>query len=502
MRANSAVLLSLLLLSGLTASCGDKSQEAASRKGEPLFLSMVVSPAGDPPPPDNVVEKAIEAYTGTDLQIQWIPPAAYEEKVKVLVASGEVPQLIKLSYTPTIIATLQAGQFWELGPLLGDYPHLSAPRKEYYDNISVGGKIYGIPLYRDLGRAMVHYRKDWFDTLGLQPPVTLEDWYRVIRALTLEDPDRNGRNDTYGMVLEKRYNQDISSTLTRISVSQGGPNKWQVEENGRFRPEFMTEPFLETMKLVRRLYQEHLLNPDFAIADSTETAKIYDGGRAGIQIAGGNAQSWQDKLKMTAPSAVVDTAPLTGPEGIRLPGEPGNAGFLAIPKGAVKSEAEVRSILGFLDKLLEPPAQTVLALGIESRHWADKGDYAVVTDRVLDMKEVKPYRDTLPFLGSNNPELKPAQQPELFRKSSQIGKANEAYIVPNPALTLESDTYADRGKELEVIITDAETKFIMGKLDAAGWEAEIARWRRSGGDRMIQELEAAYARKGGSSIRP
>ncbi|CAN7302336.1 extracellular solute-binding protein [Paenibacillus sp. LjRoot56] len=453
----------------------------------------MVNQIGEIPAKSNEIEKAIEAYTNTDLQIQWIPYSAYDEKVKVMIASGELPKLIKLTYTPTIIATLKAGQFWEIGSYLKDYKNLYDQNKQYYDNIAVGGKIYGVPLYRPLGRAVIHYRKDWYDSLNLKRPKTLGDWYEVIKALTLGDPDKNGKNDTYGMILEKKYNQDVSSTLTRFSVSQGGPNKWKVE-NGRFTPEFMTEPFYETMKLFKQLYQDKLINQDFAIVDVSETSKLYDLGRAGIQVVGGSAQSWQDKLVKTVPSAVVEVAPLEGPGGIRLPGEPGNVGFLAIPKDTVKTEAELRGILAFLDKLLEPALQTVLNRGIQNRHWIDKGDYAEVLDRELDLKEVKPYRDSLPYLDSN-PVLKPIHQPDLYRKNQQIVKENELYIVPNPALTLESETYNERGKELEVLITDAQTKFIMGKIDESDWKAEIDKWKKAGGDKMIREFEEAYTKK-------
>lgn len=494
MKRYSVFIVSLLVSSILLTACGQSKKPEAGNAAETTSLSLVVSQIGEIPAKNNEIEKAIEAYTNTDLQIQWIPFSAYDEKVKVMIASGELPKLIKLSYTPTIIATLKAGQFWEIGPYLKDYKNLSAPNKQYYENIAVGGKIYGVPMYRPLGRASVQYRKDWFDSLGLKPPKTLDDWYEVIKALTLGDPDKNGKNDTYGMMLEKRYNQDVSSTLTRFSVSQGGPNKWKVE-NGRFTPEFITEPFFETMKLFKRLYQEKLMNQDFAIVDVTETTKLYESGRVGIQVVGGNAQSWQDKLVKAVPSAVVDAAPLEGPGGIRLPGEPGNVGFLAIPKDTVKTEAEMIKILAFLDKLLEPAVQTVLSRGIQNKHWIDKGDYMEVIDRELDLKEVKPLRDSLPYLGESNPALKPVRQPDLYRKNQQINKSNEQYIIPNPALTLESETYAERGMELEVMITDAQTKFIMGKIDEAGWKAEIDKWSKAGGDQMIREYEAAYKKK-------
>jgi putative aldouronate transport system substrate-binding protein len=69
---------------------------------------------------------------------------------------------------------------------------------------------------------------------------------------------------------------------------------------------------------------------------------------------------------------------------------------------------------------------------------------------------------------------------------------NENYIVANPALTLKSTTYNERGGELEQIITDAQTKFIMGQVDEAGWKAEVERWRKSGGDQMAAEYKESY----------
>ncbi|MDF2938325.1 MAG: transporter substrate-binding protein [Paenibacillaceae bacterium] len=496
MNLRPAVLCALLLVSGTLASCGGRSGSGIDGTGEdkPFYLTMGLSLTGELPPKNNMVEQAIEEYTGTALQIQWIPYSAYEEKVRLMIAAGELPKLIKLGYSPTMIATLKSEQFWEIGPYLPDYKQLQAVDQRYYENISVNGKIYGIPLFRDLGRAAIQYRKDWFDRLGLKLPVTLEDWYQVIRAMTLGDPDGNGKQDTYGLVLEKRYNQEISSILTRISVSQGGPAKWKVED-GRFTPEFMTEPFYETMKLFRRLYQENLINRDFAIMDTIETTKMYESGRAGLMISGGNAQTWKDMLVKASPGALVEVAPLTGPSGRRLPGEPGNAGFLAIPKDAVKTEEEVKKILGFLDRLMEPTMQALLINGLENRHWVEKNGHAEMLDRTLHLKEVKPYRDMLPHLTEPETEWKRNLQPELYRKSQRLGKENEAYIVPNPALTLDSAMYVERGRELEILIADAETKFIMGKLEEAGWLAELEKWRQSGGDRMISEYEEAYAKK-------
>ncbi|NOU93566.1 extracellular solute-binding protein [Paenibacillus sp. LMG 31456] len=488
----------VLLLSTVLAACGggkpaDGGTQGASKEDDkPFPLTLVVNQVGEIPAKDNDMEKAIKEYTNTDLQIQWIPGSSYDEKINIMIAANELPRLVQLKYNPTIIGAMKSDVFWEIGPYLKDYKNLSAQNQVFYDNISVNGKLYGVPLFRDLGRSVIHYRKDWFDTTGSKVPKSLDDWYNVIKTMTTGDPDKNGKNDTYGFMMEKKYNQNADSTLTRFSVAQGGPNKWKLE-NGTFTPEFMTEPFFETMKFFKRLYEEKLINQDFAVVDITEIDKAYESGRAAIRISGGNAQSWQDKLSKAVPNAVVDNAPLEGPNGRRVPGESGNNGFLAIPKGSVKSVEEMKKVLTFMDKLMDPKMATLLVKGIEGKHWEDKGgDSTLPLNREGDTKEVKPYRDTLPQRNEYYNIAKPMKQTDLFRKNQQIGRENEKYVITNPTLTLESATFSERGKELEQLINDAETKFIMGKLDEAGWKAEIEKWRKAGGDMMAQEYKETY----------
>lgn len=491
------MLGTVLLTSSVLAACGE-SKPADGQQGvakvednRPFPISIVINQVGEAPANDNDMEKAMEQYTNTDLQFQWIPLSAYDEKVNVMTASGELPKLIKLNYNSTAIASLKDNLFWEIGPFLKDYKNLSAQNPVFYENISVDEKIYGVPLFRDLGRSVLHYRKDWFDAAGLKVPKSLDDWYNVIKAMTLGDPDKNGKNDTYGFMLEKKYNQNADSTLTRFSVMNGGPNKWQYV-NGTFTPEFMTEPFFQTMKFFKRLYDEKLINQDFAVVDISEVDKAYETGRAALRISGGNAQSWQDKIVKVVPNAVIDNAPVEGPNGRKVPGESGNNGFLAIPKSSVKTEAEMKKVLAFMDKLMDPPMATLLVKGIEGKHWQDGGDVTLPLNRDADVKEVKPYRDTLPQRNENYNIAKPMKQPDLFRKNQKIGRENEQFVVTNPALTLTSATFLEKGKELEQIITDAETKFIMGKIDEAGWKAEIEKWKKAGGDKLMQEYKEAY----------
>lgn len=485
-------VVTMLAVMMILTACGGKSGGSPVEGDAPYPLTLVVNQVGEIPDPKNPIEEKLREYTNTDLRIQWIPYSAYDEKINVMIASNELPKLMKLNYSPTTISSLEADLFWDITSHLKNYPNLAAQPQQYYDNISVNGKVYGIPLFRDMGRAIVSYRQDWLDAAGLKAPVTLDDWYEIIRYSTEEDPDKNGKRDTYGMMLDKGYNQGTASTLTRLAVSQGAPNKWGIDEEGNFYPEFESEIFFDVMKMFRKLYAEKLINQDFAVVDSSELNKVYESGRANIRISGGNGQSLQTKLEKVVPDAVVNVSPLQGPDGIRVPGESGNTGFLAIPKSTVTSEEELDKVLTFVDKLFDPEMVNLINKGIEGVHYSVEGDFTVTLDADKDAQEVKPYRDSLPQRGELYNMEKKAKGTELFALNKKIVQENENYIIPNPALTLKSETYNERGGELEQIITDAQTKFIMGHIDEAGWRAEVEKWRKSGGEQIAAEYKQSY----------
>ena len=100
---------------------------------KPFPISIVINQVGETPVNDNDIEKAMEQYTNTDLQFQWIPLSAYDEKVNVMIASSELPKLIKLNYNAIAIGALKDNLFWEIGPYLKDYKNLSAQNPIFYE---------------------------------------------------------------------------------------------------------------------------------------------------------------------------------------------------------------------------------------------------------------------------------------------------------------------------------------------------------------------------------
>lgn len=66
----------------------------------------------------------------------------------------------------------------------------------------VDGKNYGIPrIYGEGGSPFLPaYNNEWLKNIGYDaPPTTLEELEDVLTKFRNDDPDQNGKKDTYGM---------------------------------------------------------------------------------------------------------------------------------------------------------------------------------------------------------------------------------------------------------------------------------------------------------------
>ncbi|HEX7057099.1 MAG TPA: ABC transporter substrate-binding protein, partial [Bacilli bacterium] len=74
---------------------------------------------------------------------------------------------------------------------------------------------------------------------------------------------------------------------------------------------------------------------------------------------------------------------------------------------------------------------------------------------------------------------------------------NLKYMINDPAAALDSKTLAEKGTQLQQIINDATYKYILGDIDLNGFQAEIEKWKKQGGDQVIQEINESYQKSKG-----
>ena len=465
--------------------------DSGSADSEPLTVKIVTQQVNEAPPPDNEFELMLEELLGAKLDIQWTPGSAYDDKVSVMIASGDLPDILMVGYSATYLGAIRDGLFWEVGPFINDYPNLAELNPLYYDNIKVDGKVYGIPIFRTLARSGIIYRKDWFDKFGLDVPKTTEEWYEVHKAIVEGDANGNGMRDEYALMLSKSsFDLSVSSFMNRLAVSLGAPNMWG-EQDGQLVPSFMTPEYRDVLAMFRRLYVENLINRDFAITENSQTDDQWTAGNVGVQVVvANNAFSRSEDVK-NIEGAEVDVAPLQNTEGRRVAAETGNNGFLVFPKSTVKTEEHLRELLRIIDRMLDEDVATLLSLGIEGVHWERKGENGVWKDYDAFFRDVKPYRDRLINMEVGGKSV-PLEREPIAQKALEVTMTNLDYMIPNPALTYSSATYTERGAELNQMIVDAQIKYVMNEIDDDGFDQEIQKWLDAGGSQIIADYTEQY----------
>ena len=357
-------------------------------------------------------------------------------------------------------------------------------------------------------RAGVMIRRDWLKNLGLETPTTVDEFTEMLRAFKTQDPDGNGKDDTYGIAIPKWDGKNNFGPFDQIATWFGAPNTYKIDEGGNVVPDFLTDEYNEYLDYAKSLYDEGLINQDFAVLSTDNWNDEFVNDKAGVII---DMQSRGMELaKLMAKKHGVEgedgsewvtmIANLKTDNGDFVLPTSGYSGMLMIPKSSVETEDRLMEVLDFIDKMNTEEGQMLVNKGIEGLNYeydasgnykqlkiedeaaaaqnkADLASFAQIGTNVVDI--------VLPA------ELK-GTQIESERIAIRDGEDVKAKAVFNTAESLISEVQTLKGATLNTIISDARTMYIAGQIDRAGYDAEIERWRTSGGDELIEDLNALY----------
>lgn len=476
--------------SGASASAG--AETPASE--EPTEITIML-PLNTAEAPTDTIKNELEKLTNTKLTYQFFPADTYEEKLNTAFATGSLPQVTYLKNSTTFLLMREAikdGQFWEIGPYMSEFPNLSKLKPEILDNTKVEDKLYSLYIGRPLARQGIIYRKDWADKLGIAPPETTDELLAMAKAFTEQDPDGNGQKDTIGIV---DRNELVYGAFKTVSSWFGTPNYWG-EKDGQLLPEFMFQQYVDTMDFFKNLRDNGYINQDFAATSKTDAVNLFTSGKAGIYIGGSmpDITSLNKDLVKNVPDAVLDAHSMvkSADGNIHQWMIPGYNNLVLFPKTAIKDEAELKKVLAFFDKMMTPEVANLMYWGIEGTHYTVvDGKAKASDDQELTEREVKGYKDSVIGESETNGMYESLNDLPGRIHAEELVKENEQYGVKDPTAALDSATYAEKGVELQQIMTDATYKYIYGQIDKAGFEKEIENWKKQGGEKIIEEFNAA-----------
>lgn len=214
-------------------------------------------------------------------------------KLTTAIASGNYPDLLSVSASD-IVNYAKTGVIADISEVYEKYA--TDELKEYaefddkvgLDMAKVDGKLFAIPKstnpYQD--NAMFMYiRKDWLEKLGLTTPTTMEEFKEVAKAFTENDPDGNGKNDTYGLVLDGKevfsYIGGMQAFFEAYGAAIGGDAF--LEQDGKIIwGGALSKEMKKGLADLQEMYNEGSLAKNFSTMDVNQVNKEINSGKCGI----------------------------------------------------------------------------------------------------------------------------------------------------------------------------------------------------------------------------
>lgn len=283
---------------GVLGGCGSQAQKKPSISVSIFDRGQVAADEGSYE--DNRWTKYISEKSGID--VKWIPIPRNEvrQKLNMLIASGDAPDLM-WDYDRDYIAQLVEQE--ALMPVGDVVEQNSTAYKAYLEKnpelkpyVTFEGEMYAITSKRpNVANYGAWIRKDWLDKLGLSMPKTDEELLQVARAFRDGDPDGNGQADTIPIALS---GNDLIPNFYQVSK-----NSWYLN-NGNMEYGALTDRFTDAIRFKQQCYQEGLIDPEF-ITDTNNQIQQQNltGGKSGIYLNAWDIKQQYVTLKQNDPEA-------------------------------------------------------------------------------------------------------------------------------------------------------------------------------------------------------
>lgn len=448
----------------------------------------------------------------------------YDTKLRLaLTGSEKLPDAFPVYGTQMISDMIESGRVKAIDEDIKKY--MPARLKEIYDKfpetfypVTKDGKTYGIanaPMLTE-GQVMI-VRQDWLDKLGLKAPTNMDEFEAVIKAFTEEDPDGNGKKDTYGFTYagDSIYNTGwVADSVNLFSAYSGKqiPGSWQLDENGNLSYGSIHEGNKKALERLAQWHAKGWIYQEAAATGAWDAMNRFTEGKAGIFIGRPWAMVSVKDVESIHPDAVIKAYPNIRQDN----GEPTyqsaqvNDGWLMFNKDFNNMEAFFK----YYDWIYDAAFGT----GDFKYGYLEGYDYDIVDDKVVfdgtlfDPPVVDPFMPGKSTVLKNAPGLdtmKPAydvvngKTPET---GSEIRVAADLEIVPymthGYALAYEhkeellpnlfngepTDTMKRNWEQLQTMEKQIYTNIIYGKASIDEFDKFVADWKAQGGDQITQEV--------------
>lgn len=503
------VLAAVLALSAAACGSSGSGKDAAGTPGAVGGTTAAPSAESKPKPALKVlsiwqkedyntypVAKVIEEKTGYKVQYDMLPQDKPQDKLNLIIASGEAYDSITTGGGSGDLALYadyaRKGALLELSGLIEKFgPNIKASiLPESFEAMKVEGKLYGIPFKGvDFVGASLMIRQDWLDKLGLKMPATLDELTEVLKAFKEKDPGGNGDKNTPLTI------RSDSAFVDNIVGAFGLPNPYN-DVGGSLVHRIMDPAYKDYAAYMADLYKQGLIDKEFAVNKDATAKEKFTSGRAGVLPVGWfDIPAIMDALTKNHPDAKAVYVPA-------LKGKSGKSGFAMgsgfdritfIPKSSKNAEDAIK----WMNAKLEKDTFKLIAIGEEGKHYTYKdGAYSPILP--IFTEERNQANNYLTGVDERN---YPTYWQARVRKDPRLFAGFEFLNLKTPAeqkfrnmlgLAPYLPEYAKNNQQLSTLVNDYTVKMIVGAEQPGGLEAFQQKFKSSGGEAGSKEINDWY----------
>ena len=480
----------------------------AQPSGEvPTIRVLMQARAEGPISNDMPFIKNISEKAGINFNWELAPSDAnqYTEKFNILVASGDIPDLM-IHHDMNVLNNGGINHVFEdllpwVDSSMPNIQKLFSEREGMKKDIMTDdGHLYYLPrltAVRTFGMFLV--RDDIVKKEGLSMPTTTDEMYEFLKFFQTYDLNKNGQQDEIPWTCRGKFN-DLNGFMEPFGVYIKDAF---FEENGEVKYTYSDPRFLEGLRYVSKLYGEGLIDAEY----STNDMKVWES-RLTNELSAITYDNFvridylNNLIKQVNPEAeFVSIPPLKNQEGKAVTKEQQNK----YGKGtSVSAKSQYKEqIIKFLDWIHSEEGHIATNFGIEGETFVREGDTFKYTDLVmkdpdnagmsklilLGFRDMWPYRSDIAYENAMNSDNQNTQRDNY-----------EQYVVGDKWPTTLTFTEEERGiinttyQEVKTYTDEMINQYVMGIESTESFDEYLNTLEKLGLPEVLKVQQAAYDR--------
>ncbi|MBW7453610.1 extracellular solute-binding protein [Paenibacillus sepulcri] len=470
---------------------------------------------------DNAYYQFMEKKFNIKVENDWLveTPEAYQQKISLAISTRDLPDVFSVNEQQL----KQLVETEQIADLTSAYETTASPLvKEVYDSYddrvlskaTFDGKLMALPSTNIGGEFNLTWiRADWLEKEGLQPPKTLDDLIAVAKAFVENDPDGNGKKDTYGftgvpVLAGLNTNHGFDPILGALHAYKG---QWMKDASGQIGYSSNFPEMKAALDKLHQLYADGLIDKEFIVRKDPN--ELVAAGQVGIAFA-----PWwfpygalKDSVKNDSKAEwVAFTTPLDKAGKFNTYDQNPSTNFIVVNKDYKHPEAVVKVLNEMLaiGKNVDPDAADLykgIVVDSSALPFSLGVDYEdIVYQGYLKLKELIDSKGESEASGevqkwyeawkineeSPKKDLSAWSEATARYVGSAVVEASDINITRSEFFGT-TKTMEKKWAILQKMENEAFLKIIVGEAPLDSFDQYVADWKSAGGDDIVKEVQEA-----------